>query len=169
MPGQHRGRGDDPMRPYPVGQQAGEGGQDRPVRPGQPQPAPNLTAQHRNFMPQREDLDQQRSVAANQQPQTAEQAYHPQVQQPHTTISAIISPSQGTRAHSMCDRFWHGTGRLTVIPTRLRGKILSPLVMHGDRAPVTPDIEFGDSEDLQRYGGLGRSFLTPGHTAVPRA
>ncbi|MEV4629826.1 MBL fold metallo-hydrolase [Micromonospora sp. NPDC049523] len=56
-------------------------------------------------------------------------------------------------------------GRLTVKPTRLRGKILSPLVMHGDRAPVTPDIELDDSEDLQRYGGFGRSFLTPGHTA----
>jgi hydroxyacylglutathione hydrolase len=56
-------------------------------------------------------------------------------------------------------------GRLIVKPTRLRGKILSPLVMHGDRAPVTPDIELGDSEDLQQYGGFGRSFLTPGHTA----
>jgi len=29
---------------------------------------------------------------------------------------------------------------------------------------VTPDIEFGDEEDLQRHGGLGRSFWTPGHT-----
>lgn len=56
-------------------------------------------------------------------------------------------------------------GRLSVKPTRLRGKILAPLVMHGDRAPVTPDIELGDSEDLQQYGGFGRSFLTPGHTA----
>ncbi|AWS47908.1 MBL fold metallo-hydrolase [Streptosporangium sp. 'caverna'] len=56
-------------------------------------------------------------------------------------------------------------GRLSVKPTRLRGKILSPFVMHGDRAPVTPDIELGDSEDLQQYGGFGRSFLTPGHTA----
>jgi hydroxyacylglutathione hydrolase len=56
-------------------------------------------------------------------------------------------------------------GRLTVKPTRLRGRLLSPFVMHGDRASVTPDIEFGDSEDLQQYGGFGRSFLTPGHTA----
>ena len=56
-------------------------------------------------------------------------------------------------------------GRLAVEPTRLRGKIMAPLVMRGDRAAVTPDIELGDSEDLQQYGGCGRSFSTPGHTA----
>ena len=28
-----------------------------------------------------------------------------------------------------------------------------------------PDLEFGDDEDLQQYGGIGRSFWTPGHTA----
>ena len=56
-------------------------------------------------------------------------------------------------------------GRLVVTPTRLRGKLLAPSVMRGDRAPVVPDLELNDSEDLTQYGGFGHSFLTPGHTA----
>lgn len=55
-------------------------------------------------------------------------------------------------------------GRLAVTPTRLRGWVLAPMVRHGDRTPVTPDLEFGDDENLEEYGGFGRAFLTPGHT-----
>lgn len=55
-------------------------------------------------------------------------------------------------------------GRLRLHPTRLPARIMAPFLTRGDKAPVTPDIEFGDEEDLQQYGGLGRSFWTPGHT-----
>ncbi len=56
-------------------------------------------------------------------------------------------------------------GRLAVTPKSLRGRFLAPFVTRGDRPSVTPDLEFGDSEDLQQYGGFGHTFLTPGHTA----
>jgi hypothetical protein len=55
-----------------------------------------------------EDLDQQRFVAPDQQPQSAEQADHPQVQQPYDRTDD--PPVEKTPAHSTCDRFWHGTG-----------------------------------------------------------
>ena len=42
-----------------------------------------MAAQHRYLMPQRENLDQQRPVTTDQQPQPANQADHSQVQQPH--------------------------------------------------------------------------------------
>ncbi len=55
-------------------------------------------------------------------------------------------------------------GPLQVTPTRLQGRILAPFVTRGDKPPVNPDLELGDEEDLQRYGGFGQSFWTPGHT-----
>lgn len=55
-------------------------------------------------------------------------------------------------------------GQLHVTPRRLIGHALAPVVNHGLKAPVTPDLELDDEEDLTRYGGLGRSFWTPGHT-----
>jgi hypothetical protein len=63
VPGQQRRRGQDPVRSYLAGQQLGQGGQDRPVRPEQPRPTSDLATQHRHLMPQHEDLDQQRFVA----------------------------------------------------------------------------------------------------------
>ncbi len=56
-------------------------------------------------------------------------------------------------------------GKLHVHPNRPLGRLLAPGVNRGERAPVTPDLEFGDDEDLREHGGIGRSFWTPGHTA----
>ncbi len=56
MPGQQGGRGDEPMGTQPVGEQAGQGGQDRPVGPTQARPG-HLTAQHRDLVAKDEDLD----------------------------------------------------------------------------------------------------------------
>lgn len=55
-------------------------------------------------------------------------------------------------------------GQLHVTPSRPLGRLMAPSVMRGVKAPVTPDIELDDEEDLTRYGGFGRSFWTPGHT-----
>jgi len=56
-------------------------------------------------------------------------------------------------------------GKLRVNPTRLQARILAPFITRGDKAPVIPDLEFGDDEDLQQHGGFGRTLWTPGHTA----
>lgn len=56
-------------------------------------------------------------------------------------------------------------GRLQVRPTRLRGKLLAPIVRHANQAAVTPDLEITDAEELSTHGGIGQAFLTPGHTA----
>lgn len=56
-------------------------------------------------------------------------------------------------------------GKLRVNPTRLQARILAPFITRGDKAPVIPDLEFSDDEDLQQYGGFGRTLWTPGHTA----
>ena len=56
-------------------------------------------------------------------------------------------------------------GKLRVNPTRLYARILAPFVTRGDKAPVIPDLEFGDDEDLRQHGGFGRTLWTPGHTA----
>lgn len=55
--------------------------------------------------------------------------------------------------------------KLNVTPTRLMARILAVSVDRHAGAPVSPDLEFGDEEDLEQYGGIGHSFWTPGHTA----
>jgi hydroxyacylglutathione hydrolase len=55
-------------------------------------------------------------------------------------------------------------GQLHVTPRRPLGRVLAPSVMRGLKAPVTPDLELDDDEDLTQHGGIGRSFWTPGHT-----
>ncbi|MFE4173215.1 MBL fold metallo-hydrolase [Streptomyces sp. NPDC056909] len=55
-------------------------------------------------------------------------------------------------------------GQLHVIPRRPLGRVLAPSVMRGSKAPVIPDLELDDDEDLTQHGGIGRSFWTPGHT-----
>lgn len=55
-------------------------------------------------------------------------------------------------------------GELRVTPRRLLGRVLAPVVTRGLKAPVVPDLELDDNEDLTRHGGFGRSFWTPGHT-----
>ena len=61
-------------------------------------------------VPQREDLDQQRPVALDQPPQSAEQADYSQVQHPHAH-TRDHQPGPKLPAHSMYDSFWRGTGR----------------------------------------------------------
>jgi hydroxyacylglutathione hydrolase len=56
-------------------------------------------------------------------------------------------------------------GELRLHPVRALGRVMAPLFTRGLKAPVLPDLEFGDEEDLEQYGGFGRSFWTPGHTA----
>ncbi|MBV9796033.1 MAG: MBL fold metallo-hydrolase [Actinobacteria bacterium] len=56
-------------------------------------------------------------------------------------------------------------GALRLHPNRPLGHVMAPIFSRGVKAPVTPDLEFGDEEDLGGHGGFGRSFWTPGHTA----
>lgn len=56
VPGQQRGRRDDPMGLQRAGEQSGQGGQDGPVWPGEVRSG-YLAAQYCDFMAQNEDLD----------------------------------------------------------------------------------------------------------------
>ena len=75
MPGQQRGRGDDPMPTQP----AGQGGQDRTVRPAQARHG-HLTAQHRDLVAQDEDLGVLGRSTAREQSEPAEQPDRDQIQ-----------------------------------------------------------------------------------------
>jgi hydroxyacylglutathione hydrolase len=55
-------------------------------------------------------------------------------------------------------------GKLSLVPTRFWARVLAVFINRKDQAPVTPDLEFDDIEDLTSYGGFGQTFLTPGHT-----
>jgi glyoxylase-like metal-dependent hydrolase (beta-lactamase superfamily II) len=55
-------------------------------------------------------------------------------------------------------------GTVTLHPTGLTGRMILATVPKGPKAPVVPDVELGDSEDLGVYGGFGRTVATPGHT-----
>jgi len=68
------------MGPQPVGEQTGQGGQDRSVWPGQTRPG-HLTTQHRDFVTQDEDLDILGGGAAGEQSEPAEQPECDQIQQ----------------------------------------------------------------------------------------
>jgi hypothetical protein len=56
VPGQQRGLGNNPMQTPPMGEQAGQGGEDRTIRPGGTSSG-DLTAQHRDLVAHDEDLD----------------------------------------------------------------------------------------------------------------
>ena len=76
MPGEQGGGCHDPVQPKALGQQPCQGGDDHsPVRLR----AGDLTAQDRDLMPQCQDLDILRSVAAGEQREPAEQPGHQQV------------------------------------------------------------------------------------------
>jgi hypothetical protein len=81
VPGQQRRRGHDPMDTDSAGQKAGQRGQDRPARPGQPRPAPNLPAQHRHLMTQGQQLREHDLVAPNRAQQRVEHANRNQIEQ----------------------------------------------------------------------------------------
>jgi hypothetical protein len=56
VPGQQRAGGDDPLETQPTGEQAGQRGQDRSVRPCGARSA-DLTTEHRDFVAEDQDLD----------------------------------------------------------------------------------------------------------------
>jgi hypothetical protein len=80
VPGQQRGLGNNPMQTPPMGEQAGQGGQDRTIRPGGTSSG-DLTAQHRDLVAQDEDLDVLGCGAAGEQPEPAEHRDTDQIQQ----------------------------------------------------------------------------------------
>jgi hypothetical protein len=63
-----------------AGEQAGQGGQDRPLRPAGPRSA-DLTAQHRDFMAQDQNLHVLDGATASKQPQPAKHRDTDQIQQ----------------------------------------------------------------------------------------
>lgn len=84
----------------------------------------------------------------------------------HVGAADALREATGARVaihHGDADALRAG-GQLNVIARRPLGRILAPSVMRGLKAPLTPDLELDDEEDLTRHGGLGRSFWTPGHT-----
>ena len=80
VPGQQGGGGDDPMLTQVAGEQPGQSGQDCPVRPGGPR-STDLTAQHRHFVAQDQDLHIFGRGAASEQSQPAEHRARSQIQQ----------------------------------------------------------------------------------------
>ena len=61
-----------------AGQQPGQRGQDRPVRPGQPR-GPDLALEHGDLVAQEEDLGVLGPVGAGEQGKPAEDAEHRQI------------------------------------------------------------------------------------------
>ena len=55
VPGQQRARGHDPVQPQVPGQQPRQGGDHGTISPARPR-ARDLTAQHRDLMPEHKDL-----------------------------------------------------------------------------------------------------------------
>jgi hypothetical protein len=80
VPGQQGGRGDDPVPTQRAGEQPGQRGQDRPVRPGRVRPA-HLMAQHRDVVTQDEDLDMLGRGCAGEQSEPADQPDRDQIPQ----------------------------------------------------------------------------------------
>ena len=78
MPGQQGSRGHDPVQPTVPGQQPRQGGEHGTVSPVRPR-ARDLPTQHRDLVPQHQDLRVLRSVTTRQQRQPAEHLDHEQV------------------------------------------------------------------------------------------
>lgn len=55
-------------------------------------------------------------------------------------------------------------GPLHLHATSAPARLLVHKFAGGDNPRVLPDIELADTEDLTQFGGIGRSFATPGHT-----
>jgi hydroxyacylglutathione hydrolase len=84
----------------------------------------------------------------------------------HVGAADALREATGARVaiHHVDSAALRAGGQLHVTPRRPLGRILAPSVMRGLKAPVTPDLELDDDEDLTQHGGIGRSFWTPGHT-----
>jgi hypothetical protein len=80
VPGQQRSRGDDAMLTQWAGEQTGQSGQDRPLRPGGSR-STDLTAQDHDFMAQDQDPEVLGRSTASEQPQPTEHRDTDQVQQ----------------------------------------------------------------------------------------
>jgi hypothetical protein len=78
VPGQQRARRHDPVQPQAPRQHPGQGGEHRTVSRVWPWSG-DLPPQHRDLMPQYEDLRVLRGIAARQQRQPAEHPDHEQV------------------------------------------------------------------------------------------
>jgi hypothetical protein len=81
VPGQQRAGGNHAVDAQLAGKYAGQGGQDCSVRPSGLRFA-DLTAQHRDFVAQDEDLDVLGGGSAGEQPEPAEHRDRDQIQQP---------------------------------------------------------------------------------------
>jgi hypothetical protein len=78
MPGQQSARCHDPVQPQVSGQQPGQRGEHGTVSPVRPR-ARGLTSQHRDLMPEDQDLRVLSGVTARQEHQPAEHPDHEQV------------------------------------------------------------------------------------------
>lgn len=55
-------------------------------------------------------------------------------------------------------------GRVDLQPTSVMPRLLKLMLAGAEIPALEPDIILGDEEDLTEHGGIGRSFVTPGHT-----
>jgi glyoxylase-like metal-dependent hydrolase (beta-lactamase superfamily II) len=84
----------------------------------------------------------------------------------HVGAADALRQATGARVaihHADADALRAG-GQLQVTPRRPLGRVLAPMITRGLKAPVIPDLELDDEDDLTEHGGSGRSFWTPGHT-----
>ncbi|MFF3249265.1 MBL fold metallo-hydrolase [Streptomyces sp. NPDC002870] len=55
-------------------------------------------------------------------------------------------------------------GRVDLQPTSVMPRLMKVMLSRAEIPAIEPDIILDDEEDLTRHGGIGRSFVTPGHT-----
>jgi hypothetical protein len=101
MPRQHGARGNETMLSHPSGQQPGQRGQHRPIRPRQIRPA-DLAAQNCDLVTQNEQLHGLRRVASHEPRQPPKHLNHPQVQHPNHH-DQILHGINKPPAHRPCD------------------------------------------------------------------
>jgi hypothetical protein len=101
------------MLSHPSGQQPGQRGQHRPIRPTQIRFA-DLAAQDRYLVTQNEQLRGLRRVRSREPRQPSKDLDHRQVQHPNPH-NQIIARVNELAAHTPCDGFWHGTATLLPI------------------------------------------------------
>ena len=83
VPGQQRGRRDQPVHPQLSRQQPDQRGQNRSIRPRGVWLA-DLATQDRDLVPQHQQLGSDRGLAARKDRQPPEQAHHDQVEESKT-------------------------------------------------------------------------------------
>ncbi|MER5474736.1 MBL fold metallo-hydrolase [Streptomyces sp. NPDC002935] len=55
-------------------------------------------------------------------------------------------------------------GRVDLQPTSVMPRLMKVMLAKAEIPAIEPDLVLEDAEDLTRFGGIGRSFVTPGHT-----